>query len=553
MHKRLAGLLGVMALVGCGGSGSGGGGTHDGGLDASAGSGGVSGTGTGGDGGSGGVAGGTGGVGGGSGGVSGDAGVGGSAGAGGTAGDGGTPTPTLAGTEFWAVDLPMSRGPDAAWDKPWHLLVHNPGSAAANVTVERNDAAPGATPAPTKVSDTNVLAGQSLTITMPTREVSGMTSSTADPPGPPYTLLSSNAFHVTSTAPILLYQQNGDDAANGGTALLPATELGTKHHVLGWPTTNPTAPISIPGIPDHSSVTIVGTAAGTSVTVTAGGAMLGNGTISAKKAGEQLSLQLGPFDVLNLSSDGGTGDLTGTIVEASAPVAVFSSGERITVPYAGFAPPAPTFAGHDPNDTCCTDHFELQIPPNGALGQSYAIAKSPLRSGSSFVEPDFVRVVGTSAGTTVSTSLPAPFDSFTVSAGEVHDIWATTSFTLTSSAPLLVGQLLASKNFTTQDTGDPSMFLVTDSPAFQKHFGFQADATWTTSTLVVIAPSTSGLQLDGAALPSSCSSSALGASYQRVECAVTAGSHILDSSVPVGAYLYGYGATASIVLPLSGT
>lgn len=110
-----------------------------------------------------------------------------------------------------------------------------------------------------------------------------MTSSTADPPGPPYTLLSSNAFHVTSTAPILLYQQNGDDAANGGTALLPATELGTKHHVLGWPTTNPTAPISIPGIPDHSSVTIVGTAAGTSVTVTAGGAMLGNGTISPKR------------------------------------------------------------------------------------------------------------------------------------------------------------------------------------------------------------------------------------------------------------------------------
>ncbi len=109
---------------------------------------------------------------------------------------------------------------------------------------------------------------------MPTREVTGQTASTAEPPGPPMTELSSNAFRITSDRPLVAYQQNpwSDASSNDGTPLLPTARLGTSYRVLGLPTANPVAVMApFPGIPDHSSITIVGAEPGTNVTVTAGG------------------------------------------------------------------------------------------------------------------------------------------------------------------------------------------------------------------------------------------------------------------------------------------
>lgn len=550
-------LCALSVFVGCGGSstsngssggsggqagasGSGGTAGADAGADSSAGSGGTAGAaGTAGSGGS--------------------AGVGGSAGAGGS--DAGTPV-SLAGTEFWAVDLPNERGDvSSEWDKPWAVVVHNVGSSKATVTVEQNDAQVGSPASLSTVTTLTLAPDEVQHIAMPTREVTGQTANTADPPGPPMTELSSNAFRITSDQPLLAYQQNpwSDASSNDGTPLRPTARLGTSYRVFSLPTANPVAVsgVQIPGIPDHSSVTIVGVLPDTSVTVAPDGDVLENSASGVVLSSNgTIKVTLGPFDTLNVASKGASGDLTGTLVQASKPVAVFSSGERVEVPFSAMKPPPPAPPGYDPTALCCTEHFETELPPADAAGTHFVVPKSPARSGGGYIEPDFARIVGTQDGTQITTSLSAPMDQFTLDTGQYRDVWATQSFTVSASAPVMVGQLLASHAFTTQDIGDPSVSLVPDVAWQRSAYAFVAPPGYSADYLVLVSPHGNTLTLDGAALPGACATASigklLGVSYDRIQCQVTAGAHHVVGTQPLAAFAYGYSASGSYAIALPG-
>src|SRR5438067_1399356 len=72
----------------------------------------------------------------------------------------------------------------------------------------------------------------------------------------PGTFLSSRAFRIQATAPLVAYQFNpmAQTFSNDASLLLPTNGLGTIHRVLGWPTSNaiaPPPPLTAPqGIPD---------------------------------------------------------------------------------------------------------------------------------------------------------------------------------------------------------------------------------------------------------------------------------------------------------------
>jgi len=497
--------------------------------------------------------------------VDGSAGTGGgNAGTGGSAGTGGVDagkSPSLAGTEFWAVDLPNERGTQPVWDKRWAVVLHNVGSTTATISVEQNDAAPGAAPSLSTVKALTLAPDEVQNVVMPTREVTGQTASTAEPPGPPMTELSSNAFRITSDEPLLAYQQNpwSDASSNDGTPLRPTARLGTGYRVLGLPTANPVAiGPAIPGIPDHSSVTIVGVKPGTTVKVTAGADLLGNTAsgIAATSAGGTLTMTLGPFDTLNLSSTGSPGDLTGTLVEASQRVAVFSSGERVLAPFSTFSPALPTRPGYDPTALCCIEHFEMALPPVDAAGGAFVVPKSPLRSSGGYVEPDLVRVVATQDGTQVTTSLPAPMNHFTLQAGEAHDAWSTKSFTVSSSGPVLVAEILVSHAFTTKDIGDPSVSLIPDVSNERRAYAYVAPPAYSSSYVVLVSPHGNTLTLDGVALPSGCTTASIGqlasTSYDRTQCQVSAGAHHVIGTQPFALFAYGYSPSGSYAIALPG-
>lgn len=458
-------------------------------------------------------------------------------------------TASNVGCEFWAVDLPNERGLNDAAAAQWGIVLANAGQVTAEVTIEQNQAAYGEPVSTTVVTTLTLAAGQLAPVALPRAEVTGWTPMTADPPGPPGTWLSSAAFRVTSTAPVVVYQFNvfTNSYANDASLLLPRNGLGTLYRVLGYPTANPIdGGFSFAGIPDRTSVTIVGVAPSTTVKVKTSAPTVGDGLdIPAMAAGGETSVVLGPFDVLNLSTDGLPGDLTGTVVEADQPVAVFTSGERIGAPYSTEPPPPPDY---DPNSLCCTDHFEEQLFPVTSMGKQFVITRSPPRS-EGFMEADELRFLGIAAPADVKTNLPPPLDAFTLAPGQLVETWSDKDVVVEASEPIAVGQVLLSAGYTTKYIGDPSLTIF---PPVEQHRGtylFLVPPSWTENYFVLAAIEGQSVLLDGAALPAGCvqatAGTADGKTYQATRCPVTEGVHRLEGAEPFGLTVYGYGPVGS--------
>jgi hypothetical protein len=151
-------------------------------------------------------------------------------------------------------------------------------------------------------------------------------------------------------------------------------------------------------------VTIVGTVQGTQVSVKPGWRIMGNARCLPRRRGGTISLTIGPFDVLNLETDDATleecvamqtppycAELTGTIVESSEPVVVFSGTEEsgVGIPYDAPKPPS----WNEQSNGCCNQHLEEQLLPIESFGKNFLVTRSPLRSDPTYTwweEPDIL-------------------------------------------------------------------------------------------------------------------------------------------------------------------
>lgn len=142
------------------------------------------------------------------------------------------------GCEFWAVDLDQEKDftNDAA-GAPWGVVIANPGNQPADVVIEQNDAEPGQPTSISNVKHLLVSSGKVETVTMPTREVDGSLTGQNEGAG---TVLSSRAFRITSSSPVVIYQLNAlaQTFSNDGSLLIPKNGLGKVHRVLSYPTGN---------------------------------------------------------------------------------------------------------------------------------------------------------------------------------------------------------------------------------------------------------------------------------------------------------------------------
>lgn len=456
-------------------------------------------------------------------------------------------SPSNVGCEFWAVDLDNAKNiVDDAANKPWAIVLSNAADATITVTIEKNDAKPGEPLKLTTIKTLTIKKDELQAVIMDTREVDGSTMGMNEGPG---TFLSSNAIRVTSTGPIIAYQLNAYEPtfSNDASLLLPRNGLGKIHRVLNYPTSKPIYPGFGPDLRDHAFVTVVGTAAGTDVKVTLGTNIVKGGPVAAPmKKGEVLHVTLGPFDVLNLESDGLPGDMTGTIVESTNPVVVFSGTEGSVAPTAMGFPEPP---GHMSGDNCCVDHLEEQVFPVTAMGKKFVITRSPIRSTTSYVEPDVLRFMGVAETATVKTNLPAPFDNFTIAPGEMKETWTTTDIVVESTAPLAIGQILVSQQHVDGAyTGDPSLTIFPAAEQYRSSYLFLVPPKWVTNYIVLSAPVGASIKLDGA-VPTDCviapAGTLDGVAYEARRCPVKEGVRRVVGDKPFGLTAYGYGPAGS--------
>lgn len=468
------------------------------------------------------------------------------------------------GCEYWAVDLDNEYaetilGTNDAAGEQFAVVLANPSDVNVDVTVQQNEAAPGMPPAPSLVFSGVVGARALLRIDLPQREVDGSVSRD-DGPG---TMLSSRAYYVQTNYPVVAYQFNPivQSFSNDASLLIPASGLDTHHRVLGWPTANPiTIPgfPAMPGLPDHSFVTIVGNEPGTTVTVTLGGPIVGGGGIPATPAGGVVTATLGPYDVLNLESDMIPGDLTGTVVVSSAPVAVFSGGERGIAPYETDG--VPVNPGGGPGDMlCCTDHLEEQVFPTTAWGKQFVVTRSPVRSAvATWNEPDIYRVLADKNGTVVTTNLPAPNDRFTLESNQWREFYPQESFILEATEAVSIEQIQVSQawvgDWKPGHGGDPSMSLMAPYEQYRDDYIFLVPDTFTANYVVIAMPLGTAVELDAVDINAdefmrTCVYEEVGAidgtTYLAVTCPVTAGTHRVHGTLPVGIMVYGYYSVGS--------
>lgn len=445
------------------------------------------------------------------------------------------------GCEFWAVDLDNNNdGFNNAAGQPWGLVISNTGDAPASVVIEQNDAEPGAPMSLSLVKKITVAPGELAVEEMASREVDGSLLGKNEGPG---TMLSSRALRVRSTEPVVVYQFQPLRAAysNDASLLLPTPSLGQTYRALSWPSGKP---ISIFGSPiDRGYVTVLGTQAGTRVSVTVTQAILAGGAIPATPKGGTVDVTLGPFDVLNLETDGMPGDLTGSVITSSAPVAVFVGTELS----GGLSNPLPPPRAQNP-DSCCLDHVDEQLLPVESYGRKFVIPRSPPR-GTSVFEPDYIRFLGVAATADVKTNLPAPNDHFVLAPGQVKDILVTKDFTVDSTQPLAIGQVLVSQGYTEDGDGDPSLTIFPAIDQYRQDYLFLTPPTWNVNYVVIAMPEGTKVTIDGAPLPAGCTSATSGildgVSYVTRRCPLQVGAHAVAGDKPFCVAEYGYGNAGS--------
>lgn len=461
------------------------------------------------------------------------------------------------GCDYFAVDLDNEYTGfigDPPAQEQFAVVLANPSTVTVQATVMRSDGRPNAA-APTVVGTYFVEPNDLVRIDLPAREVDGSTPS-VEGPG---TFLSNQAYRITTNFPVVAYQFNPiiESASNDASLLLPVPALDQHYRIIGWPTANPIEPIEIgPGIPDHSYVTIVGTEPNTTVTVTFGGPIVaggiqGGGDIAAASAGSTVEYTIGPYDVLNLESDDIPGDMTGTLVTSSAPVSVFSGGERGIAPLTRDAPAHPDGA---PEDWCCTEHLEEQVFPTTSWGKGFVVTRSPVRSDhATWREPDIYRIMADKPGTVVTTNLPAPNDTFTLGSGQVHEFYADRSFVVNATEAISIMQLLVSQDWVRSwkpgHGGDPSMILFPPSEQYRDDYIFLVPDTFSSNYVVISAPDGTDIFLDGGDINADefmriCAYESAGTvdgtHYTAVTCPVSGGTHRVTSTLPTGIMVYGY-------------
>lgn len=479
--------------------------------------------------------------------------------------------PSNVGCEFWAVDLDQFDAPpipglgftgnDPA-SAPWGIVVSNAGQTTANVTVEYNEAPVGQPPSPKVLGQVNIPAGSLKTIKLPTRELDcGPKPNDVTAPG---TCLSSNAYRVTSSSPVVVYQFNVFENAfsNDASLLLPTNALGKYYRILGWGAGHPVQ-IDFPGLPkilDRSYITVVGVHENTKVTIKPSARTHANPSsnppIPTLQPGESIDFTIGPFDVINIETDDFTlqestkiqhlADLSGSLVVSDKPVAVFSGVETTSAPGNLDIPKGPDWKD---GDTCCLDHLEDQMFPLESIGKQFLITHSPVRSKGSYIEPDVLRFVGAAEPATVTTNMPPPFDSFTIQPGEIKDTWTQGHVIINSTAPVVIGQLLISQGYVSGAlTGDPSLTIFPPADQFRTEYVIPVPPSWSSNYVVIAAQPSTQITLNKNPL-SGCKIDPIGdlngVTYEARTCPLTTGAYYLSGSEPFGIAVYGYGSAGS--------
>lgn len=343
------------------------------------------------------------------------------------------------------------------------------------------------------------------------------------------------AYRIRATHPVSVYQFNPLDYANpegtvfsytnDSSLLLPVNALGLHYVVAAWP------PYLYAGWPYPSMTTLVATAPDTTVTITTR-ATAGGGGLGTFETGVSRDVVLGRGDALELLS--GTGDLTGSIITADKPIAVFGG----------------HYATNIPENVASQDHLEEQMFPVETLSDSYVISAPavPLLPDG---RPRYIRIVAAQDQVAVDSDPPlAGLPTTLAQMGDFLEIGAVDGdYLITADKKILVAEYMVGQN-AGGDMGDPAMALAVATDQYRTQYLFHAPTNYEVSYVNIAAPVGATVTLDGTDLTAFTPIGATGYGALRVLLGDGAqGNHHISSEDPFGITVYGYGHATSYWYP----
>jgi IgGFc binding protein/Bacterial Ig-like domain (group 1) len=347
-----------------------------------------------------------------------------------------------------------------------------------------------------------VTAGTATTVTLPPTAARNSSD-----------LVDDNGIHVTAMHDVAVYGFNRRPTTADGYLGLPTASLGTEYIVLAYQNFSPLT---------GTQLAVVATADETSVTITPSVAT------GERPAGvpDHLSLQQGQTYQLR-NNDHFPSDLSGTIITADKPIAVFAGHECARVPPAFFS----------------CDHLVEQLPPIVTWGKNFVTMPLAGRA-----HGDTFRFLASADGTHVSVN-GTPLA--TLMRGQFFEHIIPVPAHISADQPILVAQYANGSEFDRR-TGDPFMMLIPLTEQFLENYTVTTPTAGFESHFVnVVAPDTAidTLALDGLAIPAA-SFVPIGASgFSGAQVPLTAGSHTVTGALPFGISVYGFAVLESYGYP----
>jgi len=376
------------------------------------------------------------------------------------------------------------------------------------------------------------------------------------------------AYRVVSDFPIVAYQFNPIDSAdqwsNDASMLLPVHTLDNWYFVSSW------HQFVFGGNNYRSYATIIGTQDGTQVTIFPSTATLAGGSVPAIPSGSSHTITLNDGDVLQVASDSDAGDMTGTYIESTAPVAVFGGTECSDIPYlcdwcrdVFGAPPG---GSHRENTCAWCDHVEEQMFPLTTWGKIMVASRVPVRSSGGVAEAAFWRVIASEDMTTVNiTARPGltlrfpPGDTTPVvlNRGRYLEFemtgpeWDPGDALVEADKPILVIQYIEGQECTNLDAGgggDPAMILMVPVEQYLDKYIFLTPNTYEVDQVVVVRAAGATITLDDMVLTDE-RFIPVAAGWEVARVMVGDGVHSIIGTGPFGIIAVGYSPYVSYGYP----
>lgn len=297
----------------------------------------------------------------------------------------------------------------------------------------------------------------------------------------------------------------------GAYAVQPATKLGLRHYLASAGS----------GANIGSFLTVVATAEGTAVEITPSVASSGHA------AGQPFVISLGRGGTYQLAADDAGGDLAGTLVQSTQPVAVFGG----------------HIAGQVPSSSGYSGFLVGQTPDTTKLGIDFITVPFATRS------QYRIRLIGTDDSTTITAegaSIP-----FTIDAGQAIDVVAVNAVRILANKPLLLVQLAEGSEADGVAGADACMAVIPPISSYANSYVFSTPAASANvasryANLVVPAAAITNLRLNDVVVGASAFSPIGATGYHSATVSLPAGTNRFTSDgTPFGVMVYGWGTAGS--------